>query len=257
MRPGLAEALIFCTGVLVLSTCSERIIVNNSDIKSAHVMGAVYGWMCQVGDLDNDNLVDTTLRRYSVWAGELALITFIRDDGYTSWFYTDSMSNIDRYVGPGTYKAIVETGYTIPDTFSNLHFRPGDTTIAFHIVYDVNDPLHLALGFQYASPDDTLGLQQEWTHIVWLNEGASPAGMPYMLMVDNTIPDTLYREVFVMSGGFTYVTYIVSIRRQHVDYGDLYNVFEVSRILIDYIATDSAYQDLVFTYPSGAYLCTD
>jgi hypothetical protein len=213
-----------------------------------------------VGDPYNNPGQDSDLLRFSVWSGEPAIVTIIRDNGFTSQVETDDSSNFDLYLSAGSHIATVETGYTYPpDTFYNIQLKPGDTSLTLDIEYDVLDPLNIDFVYSYPTMDDTLGAAFERNVFSQLNRHAKIIGKPLMLDILVWMPvDTFRFEIYESYWGTVYITHRVPIRREYHGYGKLYNVLEVYEKLYEAAKADTT--GLIppgFSfYPAGGYICS-
>lgn len=244
---------------LSVNSCTEKKYVNQPITDSSHVHGIVRAWRCAVGDVLN-NPQDPSRLRYSVYTGEPAAVTFVRDNGFTSIVETDDSSEFDVYLSAGSHKIVVKSGYTFPaDTFYNIQLKPGDTTLVLDIVYAVLDPLNITCVFSYPTIEDTLSTESEWDVIRELNQRSYIGGKP--LPVFNfdqvALPSELRRVHQSAYTSHVYVTYQLPIRREYQGYGKMWNVSEANNLLLRIIEGDTTgfFLDNFSLYPSGSYAC--
>lgn len=258
------KKLFFCwlivLGIVGLSCTEERTIICPVETETVHLQGVLYGWRCGVGDAWNNPWTKAE-RLFSSFAGESASITLIRDNGFTTWFETDDSSRFDRYVSAGSYKLVIETGYSWPpDTILNIHLTPGDTLLELDIVYDVLDPERISFYFFYPTINDTASIQQEFNAVLKLNVAARIIGIPGPLNVHRTMPmDQLlaYRSFWIPYGSASYyVIYELPIIRLYQGYTEGWNVIQAYEALHYQLHADTSgvFANLSIA-PRGFYAC--
>lgn len=245
-----------------LSCTEERTVVRPIDTEAVHLEGVLYGWFCGVGDLWN-NPPSRSARLFSSFTRESASITLIRDNGFTSWFETDDSSRFLRYVSAGSYKMVIETGYSWPpDTILNIHLTPGDTVLELDIVYDVMDPDTLTFYFFYPTIDDTLGIKHEFQTVLKLDESVIPLTIAGPLPIWRSMPMdrfNAYRSFWQPSfNDDYYVVYNFPVVREYQGYGKCWNVMQAYEALQEQLEADTTgtYSNLSFG-PKGVYPCLD
>ena len=243
-----------------LSCTEERTIIRPVETQTVHLQGVLYAWRCGVGDVWN-NPQTKAQRLFGSFTGESASITLIRDNGFTSWFETDDSSRFERYVSAGSYKMIIETGYTWPaDTILNVHLTPGDTVLELDIEYDVLDPERISIYFRYPATGDTTGIQQELETLIRLNSAAKVIGIPGPLNISRTTPiDQIIAYQHSLSlgeGSSYYVIYDIPIIRLYEGYVECWNVIQAAEALQHQIDVDTTGGFAnVSLGPRGSYPC--
>lgn len=164
VRLGLTSVAAVVTSLLIGCNDETTIVQNVIPGDQVKVSGQVLAWRCRVGDVWNNFGLDT---RFAIETGDTATIRFLYSNGWCDEVKTDSVSGFRRVVGAGLHKVIVETRYTLPDTFQV--YLENDTTLDLKIVYDVDDPVNIELLFEYPTFNDTLGAQTEWEALRKLN----------------------------------------------------------------------------------------
>jgi len=247
--------------VIALSCTEERTTICPLETEIVRFEGVLYGWRCGVGDCLNNPPTKAQLR-FGSFTGESASITLIRDNGFTTWFKTDDSSRFVRYVSAGSYKLVIETGYTWPgDTVPNVHLAPGDTVLELNIVYDVVDPDTISFDFFYPSIDDTVGIEQEFQAVLKLNEAARIVGMPGPLQVYRSMsPEefSVNRSFWIPYGSSSYyVVYGLPITREgYHGYPVGWNVVQAYWAIHDAAEADTTGRfDNLSIWPKGAYAC--
>jgi hypothetical protein len=245
-----------------LSCTEERTIIQPVESESVRLQGTLYGWFCGVGDLVN-NPPTKNQRLFGSYAGESAEITLIRDNGFTTWFDTDDSSSFFRYVSAGSYKIIIETGYSWPpDTVLNVHLTPGDTLLELDIVYDVTEPDTVAFYFFYPTIDDTVGIIAEFQTIFTLSNSVMPTTLPNPLPIWWNMPMgqfAAYRSYWQPSySDYYYVVYHIPVVRECQYYLKGWNVLQAWEELHEVLEADTtgAYAN-VSVSPLGTYPCMD
>lgn len=160
----IAILVLIVTGLLASCT-EERVIVQHVDDDTVQIQAQVLAWWCGVGDLIN-NWGD---RRFTPATGDSAKVTFIRDNGFMSWQFTDDSSQVEFLLSKGAHIIVVETPYSRPDTFFNFHLSQ-DTSINLDIVYDTALKEYIGCVFHYATVADTLGIQGELDVLSFLGQ---------------------------------------------------------------------------------------
>jgi len=79
--------------VMGLSGCTKKHITNYPITDGTHVRGIVKGWRCAVGGLLSNRQGPWRIR-FSVYTGEPAVVTFIRDNGFKTVVETDDSSQL-------------------------------------------------------------------------------------------------------------------------------------------------------------------
>jgi hypothetical protein len=239
---------------LVSCTDEETYITNIGSTDVVRIRGVVKAWRCGVGDIFNNPYGGYY---FSAETEEPAKVTLIRDNGFSSWVETDDSSSFRMVLSEGAHIAIVETGYTRPDTFYNLQLWAGDTNLVLDITFDILDPELLDFNFFYKNPSDTLGMNKEW-EIVWdVNREVAVAGMPYPLDIwGYTDPDTL-RSMHQFHSGAVSVNYTIRIRRYHYNV-HCYHILDVLDSIGNLIDTDTTGRfEYLSCYSHYAYICLD
>lgn len=227
--------------IMGLSACTKKYITNYPITDSTHVRGVVRAWMCFVGDGRN-NREGPWRQRFSVYTGEPAIVTLIRDNGFASVVETDDSSQFDLRLSAGSHKIVIETGWSYPpDTFYNVQLKPGDTTLTLDIVYATLDPLNIDCVFTYGSIKDTAGTLAEWNLISELNRrSAGPHGGFPVFNIDRSNPPSDSRHMDPTE--YTqrvFIRYKLPIFRAYPGYGRLWNVEEACDALLKIIDEDT------------------
>jgi len=250
-----ATVVVVFLAALCLNNCTEKKYINQPLTDTVHIHGIVYGWRCGIGDWIN-NPRDPQTRRFSVTTGEPATVTFIRDNGFTTTVETDDSSAFELYLSAGSHKVIVETGFSYaPDTVYNTQLKPGDTTLAFDILYATMDPSHLQCWFQYPSLEDTLGANREWQILSELNQRSYSSGKPFPVFgLDWSRSPTEFRSRYE-SGRLS--VYVLPILRESSWYGKVYTVGEARYLLQKIIDDDTTgtFPHSLTIYLAGGYIC--
>ncbi|MGH8015287.1 MAG: hypothetical protein ACREBV_03765 [Candidatus Zixiibacteriota bacterium] len=251
----------FVAFALLSITCTEKTIVQSNIGDVVHLTGVLYVWRC-IGPRDpfaDPHFPDSN--RFSVNTEESARITFIRDNGFVNSWLTDSSSAFERFISAGSYLAIVETGYTWPpDTFYNLHFKPGDTTLSINIIYDVVDPLHITFAFHYPLLQERLSAKEEFDAIIKVGILARRPGIPGPLYaLYSMASDTFFTETLCFSDSSDcWVMYDVPVIRKMSGYGELWNVLDAFYAIWDAMQKDTGgtvVPNNMSIWPTGGYVC--
>ena len=255
-------ALIILVLITVLLSCTENTtIIRPIDGDAVHLFGVVYAWRCYGPNDYFNNPTEEHLIRFSMKTGEPAKITFIRDNGFESYWETDDSSSFERYMSAGTYIAVVETGYTWPpDTFYNIHLTPGDTTLRLDIGYDVIDPLHLTFAFQYPTINDLQPVAEEFDAILKTGNLARRIHFPGPLNILYTMsPDTYVTDTFCLRNpdGPCWVYHEVPVIRELGGYGELWNVLDAYHSIMAAKESDTTgvVPANLSLHPTGSYFC--
>jgi hypothetical protein len=98
--------------------------------------------------------------RYTVSTGKYAGVTFVDEHGGWWGNRTDDSSRYRLDLPAGTYRAIVETPHSWPDTFTNITINR-DTTVDLCIVLDWHSPDTISARFYYGAESDSLSVDSE------------------------------------------------------------------------------------------------
>ena len=248
-----AAAVAVVASLSLFDCTEERHPVGQLPPETVKVQGTVYGWMCGVRDFMN-NPFDPELSRFSVNTGEAARVTFIGDDGFTTTVETDDSSDFSLHLNPGTYTAVVETGYSLPtDTVTNIQPQTGDTSLSFDVVFCTLDPLNITFAFSYSGQIDRMDMAEEWEVLNRLNEYTYRFGgsHPLLDILDVESPELYRRE----HSAFT--SYDLPIYRNHPAYGTPFSVCEAYELIQGVCDGDTTglVPDYLYVYPTGTYIC--
>lgn len=159
--------IVVLTGLVLyyLQACTEKkYIIQDDTIKLSGLILACYCDPCGTGWYPNPEYET----RYSVATGKVAKVSFVALSGNMCTVNTDDSSTYSIFLDSGTYKIIVETGHTFPDTFKNVSVTK-DSELNLAIAYDwlVGDTIWI--NFRYENDLDTIGMSAEVNEIKELN----------------------------------------------------------------------------------------
>lgn len=238
-RFSFSVSILLAIVVLTLTCCTEETtVVQPNDTDAVHLTGTVYAWEC-------DHLYP-----FNQGCGESAKITLVKDNGFTSWFFTDSGSSFERYVSAGTYLAIIESGFNWPaDTIYNIHLSPGDTCVELRTRYDVLDPLHVFFSFWYDSIEARMAPEDEVYLLRLAGRLARQSDRTDILILSPRFPVDTFLIRQTCFSTWCSVTYGVPIVRESDRYHAGWNAVEAWMAIKDVLDADSA-----GVFPDGMYV---
>ncbi len=128
-------------------------------VQNVQVSGRLLAWYCQP-----ENYALTPQPLYTVATGRRAIITFYDTQGRTHATITGESSEYSLEMPTGSYRAVVETDHTVPDTIPDISISD-DTTMDLSVVYDWTSPDTISAEFYYYYGGDSLGRDSEMVFV--------------------------------------------------------------------------------------------